>query len=378
MKEVRAFLELTALSLLPALVLLIALTRRSPAMPEASAPLPLRPAVSVPSEHPRMAAVASGEREVAAPKPDAASAAAAQQEAEAISLTAAPLSGDAAVTLTVLVGDSAVEMNLRDYLIGVVAAEMPASFEAEALMAQAVAARTDTLYRMQVSRPHRDADCCADPGCCKAYASPEELRGRWGEGYDKWAAKIASAVDETDGEILTYGGEPIFAAFHASSAGSTECSENVWLSALPYLRSVPTGETEQDVPRFRETVAFTPEELAARLTARCPGAEFSDAPEAWLTDAEWSESGRLLHLTAGGVSLSGNSLRSILGLRSAAVTWTVSETGFTFETLGYGHGVGMSQYGAEAMAKDGFRHRDILLHYYSGAAMADWTEVFRA
>lgn len=363
MKEVRAFLELTVLSLLPALVLLFALLRRAPALPEPAAPQPQRSLVSVPSQRPRAVMAAAGET-ASVPVP--------------VSEAAAPVSGDRAVTLTILVGDEPMEMNLRDYLLGVVAAEMPASFQSEALMAQAVAARTDTLYRMQVSRPHKAGDCCTDPGCCKAYASPDELRGRWGESYDQWASKIADAVDGTDGEILTYDGVPIFAAFHASSSGSTECSENVWLSALPYLRSVPTAETEGDVPCFREQTCFTPEELAERLSARCPGADFSTSPETWLTDAAWSDSGRLLHVTAGGVSLSGGSLRAALGLRSTAVTWELTADGFEFETLGYGHGVGMSQYGAEAMARAGSSHRDILLHYYSGTEIGDWTAVFRA
>ncbi len=361
MKEVRAFFELTALSLLPSLVLLLALLRRPGAETvfTAAAVFPAAPAGEVRSGHPRMAAVSAADG------------------TQSASEAAAPVSGDRETMLTILIGDEPVAMNLRDYLLGVVAAEMPASFEPEALKAQAVAARTDTIYRLQVSKPHGNAACCTDAGCCKAYASPSELRERWGAEYDRWAEKIAAAVDGTDGEVIVYDGAPIFAAFHASSAGSTECSENVWLSALPYLRSVPTLETERDVPRFRETISFTAEELAARLLEACPDASLSGDPAGWLTDAKRSDSGRLRSVKAGGVSLSGSSLRSILGLRSAAVTWTVTGEGFTFETLGFGHGVGMSQYGAEVMAEGGSTCGEILLHYYTGAAMGSWMEVFR-
>lgn len=359
MKEIRAFLELTSLCLLPLLVLFLALHRVPvPAEKAASAAVPAGN-MAAPLSAPRMAAVA------------------AERAGETRPVSAAE-DADERVSVRILTGDGTKTMTLRDYLIGVVAAEMPASFEPEALKAQAVAARTDTVYRMLVSHPHSDADCCADPGCCKAYSAPDELRAKWGESYEKWYGKISAAVAETDGEILTYDGEPIFAAFHAASEGATECSENVWLSALPYLRSVTTMETAADVPRFRETVTLTASELREKLTARCGDLALSEDPESWLTDPVWSDSGRLLRVTVGGTSLSGTSLRSILGLRSAAVTWTYDGERFLFETAGYGHGVGMSQYGAEVMAASGSDHRDILLHYYTGAALEALSDVFPA
>ena len=355
MKEIRAFLELTSLCLLPLLVLIFALHRLPvPAESTASAAVPAGK-IAAPLSAPRMAAMSAGET-----RPAAAEAA------------------DERVSVRILIGDGTETMTLRDYLVGVVAAEMPASFEPEALKAQAVAARTDTVYRMRISHPHSDADCCIDPGCCKAYASPDELRARWGESYEKWYGKSSAAIAETDGEILTYDGEPIFAAFHAASEGATECSENVWLSALPYLRSVSTMETAADVPRFRETVTLTASELRETLTARCGELALSEKPESWLTDPVWSDSGRLLRVTVGSTSLSGTSLRSVLGLRSAAVTWTYDGERFLFETAGYGHGVGMSQYGAEVMAASGSGHKDILLHYYTGAALNALSDVFPA
>lgn len=360
MKEIRAFLELTSLCLLPVLVLFFAL-HRVPVTTEkmGAAELPAG-SVAAPLSAPRMAAVSAAEPTTAA-----------QPVSTAIT-------ADESLSVRIRTGEGVQSMTLRDYLMGVVAAEMPASFEPEALKAQAVAARTDTVYRMLISHPHSDADCCTDPGCCKAYSGPDELRARWGESYDKWYEKISAAVAETDGEILTYDGEPIFAAFHASSEGATECSENVWLSALPYLRSVSTMETAADVPRFRETVILSAAELRKKLTARCGDLALSEKPEDWLTDPVWSESGRLLRVTVGSTSLSGTSLRSVLGLRSAAVTWTCDGESFVFETVGYGHGVGMSQYGAEVMAASGLDHRDILLHYYTGAALNALSDVFPA
>ena len=184
-------------------------------------------------------------------------------------------------------------------------------------------------------------------------------------------------MDATDGEVLTWEGEPIFAAFHACSEGYTEASEDVWVAALPYLRSVPTPETEADVPSFRSTARFSGEELRSIIAAKVPGAVLPEDPAAWLGGEKLSASGRLLTLEVGGVTLSGSAFRRLLGLRSAKIVWSYGEDGvFTFETAGYGHGVGLSQYGAEAMAKAGENCESILLHYYPGTLLADLAEVF--
>ncbi len=407
MKELRAFFELTGLSLLPLLVLFLAVygplrpggaggTGPETAAAAAPAPVTAPPAIgtALPSPPPlpeapaaREASAGAGEREGPAPAEETAETpempaggaeeapAAEAPEGEAAAVFA-PTVRDADVDVDILFGSRRETMSLRDYLLGVVAAEMPASFEPAALEAQAVAARTDTLYRLLVAKPHRDAACCTDPGCCKAYLGPEELRRRWGEDYDRWSGKIAAAVDATDGEILTWEGAPIFAAFHAASQGRTEDCENVWVAALPYLRSVPTMETEAEVPGFRSTVRFGEEELRSLLLEKVPGAELAGDPEGWLSAARYSDAGRVLSVEAGGVTLSGTALRSLLGLRSASVRWSFADGVFTFETAGYGHGVGLSQYGAEAMAKAGESCEEILLHYYSGAVLSPLGEVF--
>ena len=396
MKELRTFFEMTSLSLLPLLVLFLALCgplrgeRGQGTGPAAVSPAPteapaaaqapaakaekLLPAAEAGLPALPLPAAESREDEPAPAEP--VPAAEAEEEGEAAEALRT-VTHDADVTVDILFGSRVESMCLRDYLLGVVASEMPASFEPAALEAQAVAARTDTFYRLLVARPHANAASCTDPGCCKAYLGPEELRRRWGEDYDRWASKIAAAVDATDGEVLTWEGEPIFAAFHACSEGYTEASEDVWVAALPYLRSVPTLETEADVPSFRSTVRFGREELRAILEDKVPGAALGEDPASWLGGEKLSASGRLLSLEAGGVTLSGSAFRRLLGLRSAKISWSYGEDGvFTFETAGYGHGVGLSQYGEEAMARAGENCESILLHYYPGTLLADLAEVF--
>ena len=152
---------------------------------------------------------------------------------------------DAEMVLKVLVGDTVEEMTLGEYLVGVVRAEMPASFEPEALKAQAVAARTYTLYKMQTGGNHGDtADICTDSTCCQAYISEENARNNWGDAADENEAKIETAVRETDGETILYGGVPILAVFHSCSAGRTRASGQVWVSDLPYLQAVCNAEKE--------------------------------------------------------------------------------------------------------------------------------------
>ena len=257
---------------------------------------------------------------------------------------------------------------LDAYLLGVLAAEMPASFQPEALKAQAVAARTDTFYRME-AQVHPGGACCDDPACCKAYLSPEERKARWGEDWEENQEKLRRAVAETDGLVLTWQGEAIFAAFHAASPGSTENSEDVWLSALPYLRSVESPETAAEVPDFYASVSFSYSELRRCLEGAYPELELGPEGADWLTEPVYTRSGRLRSVCVGGRTLSGSELRRLLGLRSTAVSWSCSPEGVRFETAGYGHGVGMSQYGAEVMARSGADCREILEHYYSGVAL---------
>ena len=342
MKELRAYLRLAAGALLPLALFLVLALHLRPA-PEAE-----RPSETVPAA-----------REVPASTP-----------AYAPSPSPAPTAGpDETARVRLLTEDGELDLTMGEYLFGVVAAEMPAAFPPEALKAQAVAARTDTVWRQAGHAPHPEGVCCTDPGCCKAWFSREELRERWGADYDRWAEVIRLAVAETEGEVLVYGGEPIFAAFHACSDGSTEASENVWIQALPYLRSVSSPETAETVPDFYTSLSISYTELRRLALAAYPDALLTGPGEDWLTEAVYSESGRLLTVRLGGVALTGTKLRMLLGLRSAAVTWTCGEAGIRFDVRGYGHGVGMSQYGARQMALEGADYRMILAHYYPGTTL---------
>ena len=276
---------------------------------------------------------------------------------------------DGETALTVRSGGEMVETTMADWLPGVVAAEMPASFEPEALKAQAVAARTFLLQHRQ-NRPenHPEADVCDDPACCCAHRDEKALRESWGGDAGKNLRRIRAAVTETDGQILTYGGEPILAAFHASSAGKTEDSAALW-GAVPYLVSVSTPETAGDVPNFVSEVTVSPEELKTAILAERPEAVFPEDPAQWLGKAEPDGSGRVGTIAVAGETFSGAALRRILNLRSAAFTAEYADGCFTFTVSGHGHGVGMSQYGANVMARQGSDYTEILAHYYPGTIL---------
>ena len=268
--------------------------------------------------------------------------------------------------LRVLDGGNILEMDMQDYLIGVVAAEMPADFEPEALKAQAVAARTYALYCARTGR-HDNADVCTDFACCQAWQSEAAMRSDWGAEYETRHEKIAGAVEATDGEYLRFEGQAIFAAFHSSSAGYTENCGAIW-SELPYLVSVMSPEDETNVPGYVSTRVLSPLDFRDTLLSLRPEADFSGPPESWLGDTALDESGRVERMELGGASFTGVELRQLFALRSTA--FTLSYDGdFCFTVTGFGHGVGMSQYGANVMAADGASYREILAHYYPGTEL---------
>ena len=277
-----------------------------------------------------------------------------------VSPTQAEALSDSGVRLLVLTENGPEEMTMAEYLPRAVAAEMPVSFGQEALKAQAVAARTYVL----ASDRHPGADICTDSGCCLAFRTEDELRALWGEDYDDCMSSVTAAVNATDGEILTYGGIPIQAVFHASSAGSTEDSAAVW-SAQPYLISVASPETAESVPELVSTAVFSPDELARRL-----GLADTEAPETWLLGTEYDDAGRVKYLRIAGQTLSGAFVRSALDLRSTDFDVQFDGSGFVFTVAGYGHGVGMSQTGAGLLAADGWTYDEILAHYYPGTELA--------
>ena len=271
---------------------------------------------------------------------------------------------DAETVITVLTDGKTQETTMADYLIGVVAAEMPASFEPEALKAQAVAARTYILDRAaHPIEAHRDAAVCGDPGCCCAYVSEDVMRENWGRDFRKNLRRIRNAVRETDGQRLTYEGEPIRAVFHSSSGGQTEASAALW-GAVPYLVSVSSPETAQTVPGFETTVTVSAADAEKALEVKLP-----EDPAQWLGETVRDASGRVETITIGGRTLSGAEARSLFSLRSTNFTAEAADGNLVFHVIGSGHGVGMSQYGANVMAQQGVGYAEILAHYYPGTVL---------
>lgn len=264
-------------------------------------------------------------------------------------------------------GEVCAEMDMTDYLVGVVAAEMPASFDENALRAQAVAARTYTLYCAAHGR-HGDAQVCTSSGCCQAWLNDDALHERLGEGYEMYMEKLHRAVTDTAGEYLSYGGAPAFAAFHSSSAGATEASGNVW-NALPYLISVSSPETAETVPGYISTVEVSTLDFRDSVLSVRPEADMTGAPSTWVGAAKCTESGRVESIVIGGEVFTGGELRQIFLLRSTAFTLEYSGEVFRFTVTGFGHGVGMSQYGANVMAQRGADYKEILAHYYPGTEL---------
>ncbi len=287
--------------------------------------------------------------------------------------TSAPVEAgelDGSRTLRVLQKDGRVaEMTMADYLWRVVAAEMPASFEPEALRAQAVCARTYCLWKLEAKSHEADgADICADSTCCQAYIDPAEAAERWEDKADGYTAGIAAAVADTDGQILTYEGKPIQAVFFSSSTQTTEDAAAVWGNSVPYLVPVDSPEGDE-VPNYHSTVTLTEKEVRDLVEAAYSGADLSGPPGEWIGDISYTASGRVAQMDVGGVTLSGGAARTLFGLRSACFRVEESDGVFTFSVTGYGHGVGMSQYGANAMAKEGSTWREIVEHYYTGVTI---------
>ena len=277
---------------------------------------------------------------------------------------------DSGHTLSILVDGQVQEMDLEQYIWGVVAAEMPASFEEEALKAQAVAARTYTLYKIQTGGSHGDtADICTDSTCCQAYISEERARANWGKDADAYEKKVENAVVSTDGEAILYGGVPILAVFHSSSAGLTRAAGQVWLNDLPYLQAVDSPEAGDTIPNYYSRAEFTATEFKEKMLAVCPEADLSGSVSGWLKNAVTDSAGSVETVEVGGVTVKGAQVRTALGLRSACFEWETQGEKLVFYVTGYGHGVGLSQYGADQMAADGADYKEILTHYYTGVTV---------
>ena len=280
---------------------------------------------------------------------------------------------DRDVTLTIQDGDTTEQMTLERYLTGVVRGEMPASFEMEALRAQAAAERSYVYYQLAAGRKdaHPDADFCTDHTCCSAYLSETAAREKWGGDFAPWNTRVEQAVSDTDGQVVLYNGRPILAVFHSSSAGRTAAAGDAWSGDLPYLVSVDSPEGEETVPNYYSTVTFTAAEAKEKLLTAHPELKLSGTPDRWFGAAAENGSGRVETVSVGGTDIEGTELRRIFGLRSACFTVAADSESVTFRVTGYGHGVGMSQYGANQLAREGKTWQEILEWYYTGATVGN-------
>ena len=262
------------------------------------------------------------------------------------------------------------QMELESYVCGVVAAEMPAAYHLEALKAQAVAARTRAIWQVENGgcALHAGADICTDSAHCQGYATPAQCRELWGEAYTAYRDRVLEAVAATRDELVTYGGQPITVMYHAISGGRTEAAQTVFSEALPYLVSVES-DGEEGARGFLEDTFFTFDEMAASL-GEAFGLELTaDEVERTLAVAGYTDTGRVAAMLVGGREVEATAFRQALGLRSTWFTLSMDGSGVTFHQRGYGHGVGMSQAGANSMAADGADYRAILTHYYPGVAV---------
>ncbi len=265
------------------------------------------------------------------------------------------------------------EVNLDEYLYGVVSAEMPASFEKEALKAQAVVARTYTIYKIKAnSKKHENADICDSASCCQAWISKEDRLSRWEESSreENWN-KIVQAVDSTKGKIITYNGEPINAFFHSNSGGMTETTVNVWGGTnYPYLQTVATSG-EDTYTQYHSEVTYTKQTFIDKIKQNHSDFEINFDDAECIKILEYTDGNRVKKIKIGNLELSGVEVRSLLGLKSANFKVSIEADNIKFEVIGYGHGVGMSQTGADSMAKSGSNYEEIIKHFYTGVEITN-------
>ena len=250
-----------------------------------------------------------------------------------------------------------VTMDLEEYITGVVLAEMPASFEPEALKAQAVVARTYAMRAEQGKSKHENAAVCMESSCCQAFRWPEAVQ----DPAD--AEKVRSAVQETASCVLVYEGELIEATYFSCSGGSTEDAVAVWGTEVPYLVATDSPGEEQ-AAHYEDTLLMPCDAFLSALSL-----EGSGKPESWFGGVTYTAGGGVDTMEICGKTFSGTELRSLLALRSTAITMEPEGDSIWISTRGYGHRVGMSQYGADAMAVGGSTYEEILAHYYRGTEL---------
>jgi len=265
------------------------------------------------------------------------------------------------------------ELNIDEYLYGVVSSEMPASFDIEALKAQATVARTYTIYQIiHNSGKHENADICDDFNCCQAWISKDERIAKWDqqEAENYWN-KIIQAVDSTKGKIVTYEGQPINAFFHANSGGVTESSLNIWSGIdYPYLKSVETAG-EDGYTQYASEVILSHQDLLNKIQAEHEDCTIDFSQQDCIKILDYTTSGRVKTIKFGNKEIAGTEARTLLGLKSTNFTFSIDDENVKFTVTGYGHGVGMSQTGADALAQAGSNYEAIIKHFYTNVEIIE-------
>ena len=260
-----------------------------------------------------------------------------------------------------------VEMDMFEYVCGSVAAEMPLAYHEEALKAQAVTCYTNALRLKINAEKTNNADISDNTAIHQGYINEAERRAKWGNDFEKYENKLKNVVNSVKDQAIYYNDQLIVAAFFAISCGKTESSENLWSESVPYLTSV---ESQGDClsPQYATSVSFSLDEFVSKM--KSTNAEFNIESLANAVNIkETSPTGTVLKADINGISYTGEEIRSFFSLRSPVFTVTSTDFSITFNVLGYGHGIGMSQYGADYFARQGYTYKDILTHYYSGVVV---------
>ena len=254
-------------------------------------------------------------------------------------------------------------VSVQDYLIGAAACELPPDWPDDAFRAQMVASHSYALYCRGQAGGAGQGWLTVNSALGSGWTDTAALQARWGDAFEENHARLAALAGEVAGALLLYGGQPAMACYHAVSSGHTEASQNVWTEALPYLQGVDSAWDRQS-EEFEVTIEYTSTQLAEAL--RSLGVEAEGDPAAWVGDSRWDKAGYVQSITLCGQKLPGTAVRTALALRSAcfAIAWRGGQ--FVITTRGYGHGVGLSQHGARAMAAGGASWREILEYYFPG------------
>ncbi len=266
-----------------------------------------------------------------------------------------------------------IKLKAVDYIIGVVAAEIPAVYEEEAIKAQAVAAHTNvinSIFNPPIQSLADGATVTTNPDTDQAYMTISRMKSVYGKNFDTYYKKLKSCVEAVIGKMVVYEDKPITAAFHAMSSGVTEDAVNVWGEAVPYLVPVDSKQ-EKTLPNMAATVSYTTEELESILKQKFEGITLSAARKNWIKVKERTPSGNVVTVSVGDRTVTGVQLRLALALRSANFNVSYKSGEFTITSQGYGHGVGLSQNGANLLAQKGKNYKQILTHYYKGANVVD-------